>query len=113
MPPGAIKKSESNFSHDHLQIKWTAPTNTFVTKYEVTINGSAQETGNNSPLINFNKELIPGKYYAVSIVTISGTTNKKRSSPLQDEIRTTPTSKQLKLVFLNMSSCIAIKIRML
>ena len=97
MPPGAIKKNESNFAHDHLQIKWTAPTNTFVTKYEVTINGSAQETGNNSPLINFNKELIPGKYYAVSIVTISGTTNEKRSSSHETEIRTTPTSKRLKL----------------
>ena len=93
MPPGQIT-SESNFAHDNLVIKWTAPENTHVTKYEVTIDGTTKETSNKSSSISFGvTSLVPGKYYDVEIVTVSGTDDVKKSSPYNEEIRIKPTSK--------------------
>lgn len=95
MPPGQIT-SESNFAHDNLVIKWTAPENTHVTKYEVTIDGTTKETSNKSSSISFGvTSLVPGKYYNVKIVTVSGLNESdvKKSSPYNEEIRIIPTSK--------------------
>ena len=94
MPPRQIIKSESHFAHDNLLIKWTAPENTHVTKYEVTIDGKTNETSNNSSSISFGvTSLVPGKYYNVKIVTVSGLSDVKKSSPYNEEIRIIPTSK--------------------
>ena len=98
MPPGQIIENESNFGYDNISIKWTAPENTSVTKYEVTIEGTnyKQETTNSNPSISFGvTSLVPGKHYNVQIVTVSGTTESdvKRSSPYVKQIRITPTRK--------------------
>ncbi|XP_062620657.1 usherin-like, partial [Saccostrea cucullata] len=94
-PPGPILHSESSLAHDSLTLKWTPPSNTFVTKYEVMIDGESQTTVNNNPMLLFNKILTPGKYYVVSIVTISGSsselTGDKRSTRYKETIRITPT----------------------
>lgn len=37
---------------------------------------------------------IPGKFYNITIVTVSGTTDVKRSSNYMKRIRMTPTSKR-------------------
>ncbi|XP_062597496.1 uncharacterized protein LOC134258912 [Saccostrea cucullata] len=96
-PPGPILHSESSLAHDSLTLKWTPPSNTFVTKYEVMIDGESQTTVNNNPMLQFNKILTPGKYYVVRIVTISGSsselTGDKRSTRYKETIRITPTSK--------------------
>ncbi|XP_062583571.1 receptor-type tyrosine-protein phosphatase delta-like [Saccostrea cucullata] len=95
-PPGSILHSESSFAHNNLTLKWTSPSKTFVTSYDVMIDGESQSTGNNNPWLHFTmKSLTPGKYYVVSIVTISGTSNEptgeKRSTAYTETIRITPT----------------------
>lgn len=93
--PGRIK-NESHFAHNNLQIKWTAPVNTVVTKYEITIDGTKYTTMSNDTMYHFNgTNFVPGKSYVISIVTVSGTTSDivKKSSEHTESIRTTPTSK--------------------
>lgn len=95
--PGPVIPSQSNFAHDNLQIKWTAPVNTVVTKYELTIDGSTYTTMNNDSGYQFTgKVFIPGHFYVISIVTVSGTTSDivKKSSKHTEWIRITPTSKR-------------------
>lgn len=93
--PGPIIQSESNFAYSNLQIKWTAPVNTMVTGYEITIDGKTYNTTSNNAVLYFDgKEFKPGKAYVISIVTVSGTTDIKRSSEHTEWIRTTPTSKR-------------------
>nr|XP_034308545.1 phosphatidylinositol phosphatase PTPRQ-like [Crassostrea gigas] len=90
--PGPIEKSESNFAHNNLQIRWTAPVNTLVTRYEVTIDGTTYNTINSDALYQFTgKVFIPGKSYVISIVTITGTTDVKRSSEHTEWMKITPT----------------------
>ncbi|XP_052712082.1 receptor-type tyrosine-protein phosphatase eta-like isoform X2 [Crassostrea angulata] len=92
--PGPIL-NESNFTHTALRIIWTAPDNTFVTRYEVTIESddATYVTSSNSiTLAQFNgKSFTPGAYYNVRIVTVSGETLVKRSPARAEEIRIIPT----------------------
>lgn len=97
LAPGLIIKNGSNFAHNNLTIKWTAPANTVVTKYEVTIDDTPYTTMSSDAMYQFTgKDFVPGKRYAISIVTVSGTTSDivKRSSEHMESIRTTPTSKR-------------------
>lgn len=93
----------SNFAHTALKINWTAPDNTFVTRYEVTIESddATYITSSSSiTLAQFNgKSFTPGAYYYVRIVTVSGETLVKRSPARAEEIRIIPTRK--KKMFLN------------
>ncbi|XP_062583572.1 receptor-type tyrosine-protein phosphatase eta-like [Saccostrea cucullata] len=96
LPPSSILYSESSFAHNNLTLKWTPPSNTFVTRYEVMIDSTIQFTADSNPRIHITmKSLTPGKYYVVSIVTISGTsgesTGEKRSTAYTETIRITPT----------------------
>ncbi|XP_062587374.1 titin-like [Saccostrea cucullata] len=95
LPPGSILHSESSFAHNNLTLKWTPPSNTFITKYEVMIDSTIQFTAGSNPWTHFTKTLTPGKYYVVSIVTISGTSNEptgeKRSAVHTETIRINPT----------------------
>lgn len=100
LSPGPIL-NESNFAHNGLRINWTAPNNTFVTRYEVTIDDVSYNTSSNSiTLAQFNgKSFTPGAYYYVRIVTVSGETLSKKSPAHTEWIRIIPTSKIKK--FLN------------
>lgn len=71
---------------------WDAPINTTITKYEVTLDGLLYVASSNV-LTQFNKTFVPGKYYYVSIVTVSGTTHEKKSTNYSKQIRIIPTSK--------------------
>lgn len=72
--PGLEIPSESNFAHDNFQMKWAAPVNTVVTKYEVTLNGTRYSTMSNDTLYQFTgKIFVPGESNIISIVTVSGT----------------------------------------
>lgn len=96
MPPGSIQNESSDFDHNNFRLKWTAPiNNTLVTLYEVTINGRVENTTDNTAEISFSSDLgvVPGSYYQVKIVTVSGTENAKRSTPYNEWIRVTPISK--------------------
>lgn len=96
LAPGPIK-IESHFAHNNLQIKWTMPVNTVVTKYEVTVDGTTYTTMSNDTIYHFNgKNFVPGKSYVISIVTVSGTISDivKKSSVHTESIRTTPRSKR-------------------
>lgn len=95
MPPGPINKSGSIFAHSNLQLTWNAPVNTIITKYEVTLEGLLYVASSNV-FTQFNKVFVPGKYYIVSIVTVSGTINEKKSTEHSEWIRITPTSKNKK-----------------
>lgn len=97
MSPGPILRGSSNFAHNNLIIKWTAPVNnTFVTKYRVSIDGATEQTSSHEPEINFTvKTLTPGMNYTVKIATISGTTDVKESLEHIEIIRITPTSTQM------------------
>lgn len=97
LAPGLIIRDESNFSHNNLKIKWTAPVDTVVTKYEITLNGTTYYAMNEDPIYQFNgKDFVPGESYEISIVTVSGTTldSVKKSSEHTEWIRTIPTSKR-------------------
>lgn len=96
LPPGPIQNESSDFDHNNFRLKWTAPiNNTLVTLYEVTINGRVENTTDNKAEISFSNDLgvVPGSYYQVKIVTVSGTENAKRSTPYNEWIRVTPISK--------------------
>nr|XP_034332445.1 receptor-type tyrosine-protein phosphatase eta isoform X3 [Crassostrea gigas] len=92
--PGPIL-NESNFAHTALRIIWTAPDNTFVTRYEVTIESddAPYVTSSNSiTLAQFNgKSFTPGAYYNVTIVTVSGEALVKKSPARAEKIRIIPT----------------------
>lgn len=95
--PGPVIPSQSNFAHDNLQVKWTAPVNTVVTKYEVSLDGTTYTTMSSDAMFQFTgKVFVPGHLYVISIVTVSGTTSDivKKSSKHTEWIRTTPTSKR-------------------
>ncbi|XP_061176197.1 phosphatidylinositol phosphatase PTPRQ-like [Saccostrea echinata] len=90
-PPGSILNS-SSFAYNNLILKWTPPSNTIITKYEVTIDQKSYNTTNNNPLLSFTEEFTPGKYHDVSIVTISGASiEEKRSTTHRERIRITQT----------------------
>lgn len=97
LSPGPIL-NESNFDHTAIRIIWTAPDNTFVTRYEVTIESddATYITSSNSiSLAQFNgKSFTPGSYYNVKIVTVSGETLVKRSPAHAEKIRIIPTRKK-------------------
>lgn len=97
LSPGPIL-NESNFDHTAIRIIWTAPDNTFVTRYEVTIESddATYITSSNSiSLAQFNgKSFSPGSYYNVKIVTVSGETLVKRSPAHAEKIRIIPTRKK-------------------
>lgn len=97
MPPGPINKSESNFAYNNLQLSWSAPVNTIITKYEVTLDELLYVASSND-FTQFKNFFVPGKYYIVSIVTVSGTTNEKKSTEHSEWIRITPTSKNKNMV---------------
>lgn len=92
LAPGPIIMEKSNFAYDNLQIEWTKPSNTFVTGYEVIIDDTKYITSSNE-LTSDGKNFTPGKYYNVTIVTVSGITDVKKSVKYTKEIRITPTSK--------------------
>lgn len=104
LSPGPIVKHESNLSYNNLYIKWTAPNNTVITKYEVTIDGAAYSTNSNSiALVQVRgNNFTPGQHYYVSIVTVSGETHVKKSAEHAEWIRIISTSKK-KIFFLKLS----------
>lgn len=90
--PGSIKQGESIFAHNNLQIKWIAPVNTLVTAYEVTIDGTTYTTTGYAMYQFSGKVFVPGTSYVISIVTVSGTTDVKKSLEHTEWIRMIPTS---------------------
>lgn len=95
--PGPVILSQSNFAHDNLQIKWTAPVNKVVTRYEVSPDGTTYTTMSSDAMFQFtDKVFVPGHLYVISIITVSGTTSDivKKSSKHTEWIRTTPASKR-------------------
>lgn len=99
--PGRIRNESSNFAHNNLQINWTPPVNTVVTRYEVKIDGTTYTTTSSDAMYQFTgKVFVPGKSYVFSIVTVSGTTTDiiKKSSEHTEWNRTAPTSKKLHLI---------------
>lgn len=95
MPPGPIIESESIFAYNNLKLTWNASVNTIITRYEVTLDRLFYVATSNV-YTQFNKLFVPGKYYIVSIVTVSGTTDEKKSTEHSEWIRITPTSKNKK-----------------
>lgn len=62
----------SNFSANHLFLKWNPPSgNTTLNHYRVVINGHQQQTFGSVPEIYWNKKLTPGTIYNVTIVAVS------------------------------------------
>lgn len=62
----------SNFSANHLFLKWNPPGgNTTLNHYRVVINGHQQQTFGSVPEIYWNKKLTPGIIYNVTIVAVS------------------------------------------
>lgn len=95
-PPGPILIGQSSFAHDNLIIKWTAPVNTFVTKYRVSIDEATQHTLSHEPEIELTvKMLTPGMNYTAKIATLSGTSDVKESLEHIEIIRITQTSKYI------------------
>uniref|UniRef100_K1PNA9 Uncharacterized protein n=1 Tax=Magallana gigas TaxID=29159 RepID=K1PNA9_MAGGI len=90
--PGYLLTRECDFAHDNLLLKWEPPVETFVTKYEVRIDGITYTTTNFFPMLQINgKVFLPGWRYKVRLITVSGTTNVKKSLDKNQWIRTTPT----------------------
>lgn len=78
-----------------MLLKWEPPVETFVTKYEVRIDGITYTTTDFFPMLQINgKVFLPGWRYKVRLITVSGTTNVKKSLDKNQWIRTTPTSKK-------------------
>uniref|UniRef100_A0A8W8NAK6 Uncharacterized protein n=1 Tax=Magallana gigas TaxID=29159 RepID=A0A8W8NAK6_MAGGI len=62
----------SNFSANHLFLKWNPPDgNTTLNHYRVVINGDQQQTFGSVSEIYWNKKLTPGTIYNVTIVAVS------------------------------------------
>lgn len=62
----------SNFSANHLFLKWNPPGgNTTLNHYRVMINGHQQQTFGSVPEIYWNKKLTPGTMYNVTMVAVS------------------------------------------
>ncbi|XP_052711656.1 phosphatidylinositol phosphatase PTPRQ-like isoform X3 [Crassostrea angulata] len=90
--PGYLLTRECDFAHDNLLLKWEPPVETFVTKYEVRIDGITYTTTDFFPMLQINgKVFLPGWRYKVRLITVSGTTNVKKSLDKNQWIRTTPT----------------------
>lgn len=96
LSPGPILKNESILSYNNLYIKWTAPINTMITRYEVTIDGATYNTSSNSIALAqvSGKSFTPGQNYYVIIVTVSGDTLVRKSSEHAERIRIVSTSKK-------------------
>lgn len=78
-----------------MLLKWGPPVETFVTKYEVRIDGITYTTTDFFPMLQINgKIFLPGWRYKVRFITVSGTTHVKKSLENNQWIRTTPTSKK-------------------
>lgn len=72
LPPGILNRELSNFSANHLFLKWNPPNgNTTLKNYRVIIDGYQQQTIGSTPEIHWNKRLTPGTIYNVTITTIS------------------------------------------
>ncbi|XP_055997755.1 uncharacterized protein LOC125645868 isoform X2 [Ostrea edulis] len=72
LSPGKIDRAESNFSGDHLYLKWeNSGQNTFLNHYKVIINGYQQTTFGRFPEIYWKRGLIPGSIYNVTITAVS------------------------------------------
>lgn len=87
---------ECDFSHDNLLLKWRPPVDTFVTRYEVRIDGKTYTTRNFFPMLQFTGHVfLPGWRYYVRIITVSGTDNVKKSMEYTQWITTISTSKNI------------------
>lgn len=72
LPPGRLNRKLSNFSANHLFLKWNSPDgNTTLNHYKVVIDGYQQQTFGNITEIYWNKKLTPGTLYNVTITTVS------------------------------------------
>lgn len=72
LPPGMVNRELSNFSANHLFLKWNPPDGkTTLNNYKVIIDGYQQQTLGSTPEIYWNKTLTPGTIYNVTITTIS------------------------------------------
>lgn len=72
LPPGKLNRQMSNFSANHLFLKWNPPGgNTTLNHYRVVINGHQQQTFGIVPEIYWNKQLTPGTIYNVTIIAVS------------------------------------------
>lgn len=72
LPPGILNRELSNFSANHLFLKWNPPDgNTTLNHYRVVIDGYQQQTLGSTPEIYWHKTLTPGTIYNVTITTIS------------------------------------------
>lgn len=93
--PGAIIRSQSNFSADHLYLKWEKSSTSFVNRYKVTVGDQTQYTRGYVPEIQWNSLLMPLTVYKVTITAISygytinyPTYGSKESPPSVNSIQT-------------------------
>lgn len=102
----------SNFSANHLFLKWNPPGgNTTLNHYRVVINGHQQQTFGSVPEIYWNKKLTPGIIYNVTIVAVSYGDlfsgpwyGSAESKPVVDWIET-DTGKSLFIIYINTYIC--------
>lgn len=94
--PGAIIRSQSNFSADNLYLKWEKSSTSFVNRYKVTVGDQTQYTRGYLPEIQWNSLLMPLTVYKVTITAISygytinyPTHGSKESPPSVNSIQTT------------------------
>lgn len=94
--PGAIIRSQSNFSADNLYLKWEKSSTSFVNRYKVTVGDQTQYTRGYLPEIQWNSLLMPLTVYKVTITAISygytinyPTYGSKESPPSVNSIQTT------------------------
>lgn len=77
-------------------MKWEPPVDTFVTRYELRIDGKTYTTRNFFPMLQFTGDVfLPGWRYNVRIITVSGTDNVKKSFAITRGILTISTSKNI------------------
>lgn len=94
--PGYLLSRECDFSHDNLLLKWEPPVDTFVTRYELRIDGKTYTTRNFFPMLQFTGDVfLPAWRYNVRIITVSGTDNVKKSTARTRWILTISTSKNI------------------
>lgn len=77
-------------------MKWEPSVDTFVSRYEVRIDGKTYTTRNFFPMLQFTGDVfLPGWRYNVRIITVSGTENVQKSIASSQWILTISTGKNI------------------